>query len=55
MVKDDGQIVLIDEKSHILCGTDLKWDYTPTDASIENGILNVTISTGEVYSYIIAL
>lgn len=53
MLKEDDQIVLINEKSEILCGTDLKWEYTPTEATIANNILTVKISDGTIFSYII--
>lgn len=53
MTKDDGQIVLIDSQSRILCGTDLKYEHEIITATILENILTVVISNGDTYSYII--
>ncbi|MBP9779781.1 hypothetical protein KBD33_04140 [Candidatus Gracilibacteria bacterium] len=53
MMKDDGQIVLVDSKSQILCGTDLKYEYDITTALIQKSLLTVTLSDKTVYTYII--
>jgi hypothetical protein len=52
-MKDDGQIVLIDSKSQILCGTDLKYEYDIATAIIENSLLIITLSDKTMFTYII--
>lgn len=54
MTKDDGQVVLVDAQSRILCGTDLKYEYEIVTATIENSLLTVTLADGTIYNYIIA-
>lgn len=54
MTKDDGQVILVDSQSRILCGTDLKYEYDIISATIENSLLTVTTSDNSIYTYIIA-
>ncbi len=53
MTKDDGQVVLIDSRSRILCGTDLQYDYDIVTATIKDQILTVVLSGSKTYTYII--
>lgn len=44
MMKDDGQIVLIDENSYIICGTDMVWEDDIISAGIKDNVLAVQTS-----------
>lgn len=55
MMTDDDQVVLINSKSEILCGTELKWEYDITSATITNSILTVETSDKKKFIYIVAL
>ncbi len=53
MMKDDGQIVLIDENSYIICGTDMVWEDDIISAGIKDNVLAVQTSNWWTLTYII--
>ena len=55
MMKADGQIVLIDEDSRVLCGTDMVWEDDIQSASMSEGVLLVQTSNRGSLTYILTL
>lgn len=55
MMKADGQIVLIDDDSRVLCGTDMVWEDNIQSASMNEGVLLVQTSNRGSLTYILTL
>jgi hypothetical protein len=53
MMKNDVQIVLVDENSQILCGTDMAWEDEIVSASILEWVFSVETSNRWKLSYIV--
>ncbi len=55
MMKGDGQIILVDENSYLICGTDMVWEDDIITASIVDNVLLIETSNRGNLAYIISV